>query len=107
MTETVTIPRTEYDGLLVRIADLEDLTLIAERRHEPSLPLAAVKRLLAGESAVRLWREERGLTQRALAEAAGISPSMLNEVEKGKRAPSLPTAKALTEALGVGLDDLF
>lgn len=107
MTETVTITKAEYEALHERITDLEDLTLMAERRSQPTLPLEAVKRLLAGESAVTLWREERGMTQRALAEAAGISPSMLNEVEKGKRAPSLPTARALAEALGVGLDDLF
>ncbi|MFA7429956.1 MAG: helix-turn-helix transcriptional regulator [Rhodospirillaceae bacterium] len=107
MTETVTIPKAEYDTLLSRIADLEDMTLIAARRHEPSLPLDAVKRLMAGHSAVTLWREERGMTQRALAAAAGISPAMLNEVEKAKRAPSLPTAKAIAEALNVGLDDLF
>lgn len=107
MTETVTITKSEYDALHARIADLEDLTLVAERRGQPTLPLEAVKRIMAGESPITLWREERGLTQRALAKAAGISPSMLNEVEKGKRAPSLPTARALAEVLGVGLDDLF
>lgn len=105
--ETVTLSKADYEALVERIEDLEDLVVLAERRGQPSLPAEAAKRLLGGESAVLVWRQERGLTQRALAEAAGLSPAMLNEIEKGKKTPSLPTAKALADALGLGLDDLY
>ena len=37
-----------------------------------------------GES-IRIFREERGWTQRYLAEKVGISRSLLSKVEKGKR----------------------
>ena len=107
--DTITIPKADYDALLERLEDAEDRAIIAERRNSPTLSLDAVKRHMAGESLVTLWREERGFTQRALAEKAGMSVSMLNEVEKGKKTPSLPMAKALAQALGPGLtvDDLF
>lgn len=85
----------------------EDRATIAERRGQPTLSAEAVDRFLAGENLVTLWREERGLTQRALATAAGVSPAMLNEIEKGKRLPSLTKARAIADALGVGMDDLF
>lgn len=97
----------DFVAMQERIADLEDLALIAERRHEPTLSLEAVERHLAGVSLVTLWREDRGLSQRALAGRAGLSASMLNEIETGKKTPSLATAKALAEALGLTLNDLF
>ena len=109
MTEvdTITLRKADYDALLERLEDAEDRAIIAERRDSPTLSLEAVKRHLDGESLVTLWREERGLSQRALAETAGISCSMLNEIEKGKKTPSLYMARALSEALGLRLDDLF
>ena len=105
--ETVTLTKDEYQALLAEIEDAEDRAVIAERRGRPTLPIEAVKRYLDGESLVTLWREERGLSQRDLATRAGISPAMLNEIERGKKSPSLSVAKALAKALGVGLDTLF
>jgi transcriptional regulator with XRE-family HTH domain len=80
---------------------------MAARRDDPTVAFETAKRLLDGESPVRVWREERGLSQRALAERAGVSPSMLNEIEHGRRTPSLTAARALAAALQVTLDDLF
>jgi DNA-binding XRE family transcriptional regulator len=105
--ETITLTKDEYQALLAEIEDAEDRAVIAERRGRPTLPIEAVKRYLDGESLVTLWREERGLSQRDLATQAGISPAMLNEIERGKKSPSLSVAKALAKALGVGLDTLF
>lgn len=105
--ETVTLTKDEYEALLAEIEDAEDRAVIAERRGRPTLPIQAVKRYLDGESLVTLWREERGLSQRDLATRAGISPAMLNEIERGRKSPSLSVAKALATALSVGLDSLF
>ena len=87
--------------------DAEDRALIAQRRDEPTISHAALKRILDGESAVTVWREEQGMTQRALAEKAGVAPSMIHAVEKGAKSPSLETARRIADALGLGLDDLF
>ena len=49
-------------------------------------------------------REASGLTQPALAERAGLSKDGIAHLEQGRREPSLATAVALAEALGVRLE---
>ena len=46
-------------------------------------------------------RLDRGLSQRAVAEAAGIDPSLLSRIEGGSRDPSLQTLVALVTAMGM------
>ncbi len=62
--------------------------------------------MLDGENALKVWRKHRGVTQRALAKAAGKSKSYICEIEAGKKSPSVKTLKALAKALDCGLDDL-
>ena len=69
------------------------------------LPVEMVERLLAGDSAVRVWREHRGLTAKALATAADVGASLC-EIEAGKRPGSLDAMARIARALGVSLDDL-
>ena len=55
---------------------------------------------------MRVWRAHRGLTLRALAAAAGISPAMLSETATGKKEGSVRTLMSLARTLDVDLDDL-
>lgn len=53
---------------------------------------------------LRALREERGWTQRELAERSGVPfPTVCNH-EQGRRNPSWPQAVKLAKALGVSLD---
>ncbi len=52
-------------------------------------------------------RAERGLQQRQLAEKAGMTPSMVSQIEAGRLTPSLPTLGKLAAALGVPIASLF
>ena len=52
-------------------------------------------------SDVKNARLDRGVSQRALATAAGVDPSVLCLIETGKRAPSLRVLVALATALGM------
>lgn len=90
---------SERDALALQLARLQDAN--AER-----VPAAVVRRLAAGEAPLRVWREHRGLSLRALAATAGISPAMLSEMETGKKEGSVRTLLSLARALGVDLDDL-
>jgi len=90
-----------YDALLVRLADIENVVSGGE-----SVALAVVRRLSDGESPVRVWREHRGLTGRALAREARISPAMLTEIEAGRKEGSIRTLVALARALRVDIEDL-
>lgn len=51
--------------------------------------------------ALQDWREERGLSLSALARDAGITPSFLCDIEKGRKQPSPATLNAIAGALKV------
>jgi transcriptional regulator with XRE-family HTH domain len=51
-------------------------------------------------------RDERKLSQEALAHAAGITTSAYNRIEAGSAAPGWSTVRRLAEALGVSMADL-
>ena len=50
---------------------------------------------------VRTLRETLGLTQREVANRAGVSAVLVGQIEKGKVQPSLRTVESLSKALGV------
>ena len=52
-------------------------------------------------------RAERQLQQRQLAEKAGLTPSMLSQIESGRLTPSLHTLGKVAGALGVSIASLF
>ncbi len=52
-------------------------------------------------------RERRGLTLRQVAAAAGISESMVSQIEHDRVSPSVDTLLALADTLEVNLDYLF
>jgi transcriptional regulator with XRE-family HTH domain len=58
-----------------------------------------------GENLRRL-RERRYLTQRELAEQAGVSPDTILKLEKNRWEPRLRTIRRLAEALDVHPDEL-
>ena len=52
-------------------------------------------------------RRERNLHQTDLARMAGVTPSAISQAESGRRGLSLDTLLALSERLGMGLDELL
>ncbi|HJQ55280.1 MAG TPA: helix-turn-helix transcriptional regulator [Vineibacter sp.] len=107
-TDSVTLRRADFERL-VDLADAAHSRAIekaAKRGETEYLPVDMVKRLARGESPVRLWRERRGLTQRALAERADVSVTYLSEIESGRKPGSVTALSALARALGVSVDDL-
>lgn len=55
---------------------------------------------------IRQLRARRGLSLKELAEAADLSVSYLNEIEKGKKYPKIEKLATLAQGLGVDLGDL-
>ncbi|MBI3994159.1 MAG: helix-turn-helix domain-containing protein [Candidatus Lambdaproteobacteria bacterium] len=55
---------------------------------------------------LRQFREEKGWGLKEFSERAGLSPSYLNEIEKGKKYPKADKIMALADTLGVGYDEL-
>ena len=76
-------------------------------RDQERVPIELVDRLLAGENPVKVWREHRGLSQRALAERAGLNFAYLSQIETGARCGTVATVKKLADALGLEAGDLI
>ncbi len=55
---------------------------------------------------IRERRTARGLTQEELAHRAGLDYSYLNQIENGRRNPSLDAIDRIATALGVSVQDL-
>ena len=56
---------------------------------------------------IRALRADRQLQQRQLAEKAGLTPSLLSQIESGRLTPSLHTLGKLAGALGMPIAALF
>lgn len=52
-------------------------------------------------------RKERGMSQRALATAGGVSQALIAEVERGKHPPSSRSVERIAAALGCSISDLM
>ncbi len=50
---------------------------------------------------VRAWREERGISQEALADLVGVHRTYMGGIERGERNLSLRSVERLAEALDV------
>jgi DNA-binding XRE family transcriptional regulator len=110
--ETVLLHRADYEALLRRAEDATDAAQIRETEarvaagQDEYVPIAVTKRLMAGEVPVRVWREHRALSARALASRAGISASYLSQIETGKKPGSFDAVAKLARTLGVTIEDL-
>ncbi|MCA1338146.1 helix-turn-helix transcriptional regulator [Pseudooceanicola marinus] len=109
MNEMVTIPRDEYDRLRQAAEDLSDLQAYdrAMEAGGESIPAEYVNRILDGENPVRVYRDWRGMTAAALAEASKLNRVQITQIETGKRSGNVETMKKLADALGVTVDDLI
>jgi len=108
----VIISEDEYERLLdieqmaadvVAVDDIRKKILAGE---EELIPDDMVKRMVEGESPIRVWREHRGLSAAALAEMAGITQPFLSQIEGGKREGTVSTLRKIADALRVTIDDL-
>ncbi len=52
-------------------------------------------------------RIEKGLYQKDVARAAGVTRAFYTQVENGSRVPSIAVAKLMADVLGMTLDEFF
>ena len=105
------IPWRDYERLTREDAE----AILSDEEHydratasnDESFPIEVVDQLLAGQNPISVYRNYRGLTQNALAAAAGINAVYLSQIETGKRTGSAKTLAALAKVLQVTVDDLI
>jgi DNA-binding XRE family transcriptional regulator len=117
-TDTVTIGRSDFESLVRTAEDAEDLAALAAHDAEEAqigratarkdyLTADEAEKLLNGENPIRVWREKRGLSQRALAGAAGMQPGYLAEIETERKPGSVDALRRIATVLGVPMGDLL
>jgi DNA-binding Xre family transcriptional regulator len=112
-SELVIMPRAEYDRIIAELEDAKDIATAKdfEAREATSdnefLPWEMAKRLRRGEHPIAVWRDHRGLTQKALAEQVKMTAAQLSEIENGKKTGSVATLQRLAQALDVTVDELL
>ena len=110
--EWAVIPYEDYLRLVEEaemLQDIRDYDLAKEaiERGEELIPSEVTYAILDGENPIRVWRRYRGLSQRQLAEAAGISTPYLSQIESGKRTGTTEVLTAIANALNLTLDDIL
>ena len=111
-SELVVLPKPEFERLVAAAEDRADMAAAARAEaqlaagEDELVPQEIADRLLAGHNPVRVWRYHRGLTQMALARAAGVNQSVISDIESNRRAGTLQTHRAIAKALGLTLNDL-
>jgi DNA-binding XRE family transcriptional regulator len=119
---TAQVQLIERDGkpeyAVIPFRDFEELTRLADAMRDiesydaaladpgEAVPHALMRRLIDGESPLKVWREHRGLSQAALAECAGVDKTQLSQMETGRKGGSVQVYRRLADALGVDIDDL-
>jgi DNA-binding XRE family transcriptional regulator len=85
----------------------EEATTGKQAARRNYLTAQEARRLLDGESPLKVWREKRARSQRELATAAGVSAGYLAEIETGRKPGSVAALARLAKALHVQIEDLI
>lgn len=104
------IPWQEFNQLAKAYSEIkmsdEDLYDQARIDNEESFPIEVLDHLLAGDSAIKVYRNHRNMTQKQLAQMAGINVVYLSQIERGQRTGSTRTLQAIARALNIEIDAL-
>jgi DNA-binding XRE family transcriptional regulator len=106
--EYAVIPYSEYQEMVRLSEAMRDIQAYdaAVADEGEAVPHEMMRRLIEGESPIRVWRTYRGLTQTELAQHAGIDKTYLSQLELGRKAGSVTVLKRLAAVLSVDIDDL-
>jgi DNA-binding XRE family transcriptional regulator len=102
------VPLRDFEKLVQDAEMLADVRAYdaANAKKEETFAAEVAQRLVAGESPIRVFREQSGLTQEELARAAKIARPYLAEIEAGKKQGSVAVLKSIARALKLELDDI-
>ena len=90
------------------IADAKEIEARIQRGEREYFPAELVEAImLNGKNKIQAFREYRGMTQEALAEAIGKSVILVRKLESGATKGSIDTIKAVSEVLKVDINNLI
>ena len=103
------VPWARWQAMIA--GDQEDATLAkrykaARSQDDSEVPLHIAKRIIAGENALKVYREWRGLTQDALARNVGSVKVYISQIETGAKPGGRGIMRKLAAALAVPVSAL-
>jgi len=108
--DSVTLRRVDFEAMAELMTDAQDLADADAVKARLSagetdvFPFEVAERILDGDHPVTVFREHRGFSARRLAEAAGVAPSYLSEIENARKPGSFDAMARIAGALNVPLD---
>jgi ribosome-binding protein aMBF1 (putative translation factor) len=101
----VTPKGEDYEGMRDALAHAQAIADVEAGRDEP-ITLDEMQALLDAPSPLTFWREKRGLTRAALAEAAHLRESDIEDLESGKASTKKVMTRIAT-VLKVAVEELL
>ena len=104
--ETITLTKKEYDDLVERNTELEDILAAQVADDGVRVPHEVALDIMRGKSAMLAFRDHQGLTLGDLSEKTGIARGYLSEIERGLKPGSASALARIAKALGTTIDVL-
>lgn len=106
-TSSKFVPLEQYRALEDMIEDLRDIIAAKDAQSDHALPADYARRIFMEiDHPLTVWRNYRGMTQRALSQTSGVAPGYISEIESGKKKGSLDAFRKLARALDTSIDAL-
>ena len=104
--ETVTLTRQEYEALIERNSELEDMLAARDADDGVCVPNEVALDIMRGKGPVLAFRSHQGITLRELSERTGIAAGYISEIERGLKPGSASALARIASALGTTIDVL-
>ncbi len=98
--------RSDYDALMTRKEELEDLLAARDADDRNRIPHGVALAIMNGASPCTAFRKHLGITLRDLSKKTGIATSYLSEVERGLKPGSTSVLSRLAGVFGTTIDAL-
>ena len=104
--QTVTLSRREYDALIERNSELEDMLAAQDANDGVRVPHEVALDIMRGKGPIQAFRSHQGMTLRELSERTGLASGYISEIERGLKPGSASALTRIASALGTTIDVL-
>ena len=104
--ETITLTRREYDALIERNSQLEDMLAGQDADDGVRIPHEVALDIMRGKGPILAFRHNQGITLRELSGKTGIAAGYISEIERGLKPGSTSALARIASALGTTIDAL-
>ena len=104
--ETITLTQREYDALIERNSQLEDMLAAQDADDGVRVPHEVALDIMRGKGPILAFRNHQRITLRELSERTGIAAGYISEIERGLKPGSTSALARISSALGTTIDVL-